>query len=138
MVYKKTIEWILLSESHDALFNFEGNDGEIYISIVDALFQKYDESELTDLSHPSLELQYKNRKINLSDSIYVRIQNSLKEFIYNDEIIKINKEYLNHAPCALKDLTIRITGTLEYIDCNDIDKKFDIRMIEDNLISKKI
>jgi len=131
IVYKKTMEWVLSCNSNDALFHFDGSNGEVYISAVDGFFQKYNEPELEDLCHPSLELQYKNTKVTLSDSIYVRIQNPLKEFMYNDKIIKVNNEYLNHAPCALKDLTIRITGTLEYVDCTEIDKKFDISKIED-------
>ena len=131
MVYKKTMEWVLSCDSNDALFHFDGYNGEIYISAVDGLFQKYNELELEDLCHPSLELQCRNTKVTPSESIYVRVQKPLKEFMYNDEIIKVNNKYLNHAPCALKDLTIRITGTLEYIDCNEIDKKFDITKIED-------
>ena len=132
IVYKKTIEWVLACESNDALFHFDGcSSGEMYISAVDGMAQKYNasETELEGLSYPSLELRYKNKKITPSDSIYARVQNPIKEFICNGEIININKEYANHAPCALNDLTIRITGRLEYINCNEIDKKFDITKI---------
>ena len=64
-----------------------------------------------------------NTKLNPPEGLIASIQNPVRVFIYNDEVIEITQKYLNHAPCALKDLTIRITGVLEYIDFDELDKK---------------
>ena len=130
-IYQETIKWLLKDEILNALLVFDGYSGEIYMEIVDSISQKYDESELSDLCYPALELQHNNKKVVPLDSIFARIKNPVKEFMYNDEIIEINQTYLNHAPCALKDLTIRITANLEYIDCDELDKKFDIVDMKD-------
>lgn len=138
-IYQKTIEEILKydDENYFSLVSFYRNEATLYNEEIDDLLCQQFETN-SQLDYPTIKFYYKDKKIDLFQDKSILIHLSLKKIVFNTlfETVSVTKDmmknrFFNEPPAKIGVLTIQLYCDLQYIDCDDFERKFSFITNED-------